>query len=495
MNEARIRLDRRDPARRLLGRFAVSSLLPLVLLGVVLGHTLNDRIRTRALESAKGSAQVAARLGILPMLSPSDIENGLSPRRILELDDALHTSLIGQEVATIRIWAPEGRVVYSDDHSLIGRTFGENHELEEALEGEIEAEMFDPSKADADPTLGLHERYGGLLEVYVPLVFGEAEEPAGAFELYLPYGPIASAIATDSRRLYVIVGLGLLLLWLLLLPIAHRTGRVLRDQALRLEELLSRERETVRRLQELDRMKSDFVSTASHELRSPLTSIIGFAKTLRQPQHGGDHEIREEFLGRMERQGERLLRLVDQLLQTALLQGPRGAPERAPFDFAAVARETAASVDDGRREFRFDLPVDLPQLVSDRTMVGHILAGLIGNAVKYSPAGGTCTVGARADTGAFRFWVQDEGVGMTPEELEHVFEPFWQADSSATRETGGVGLGLHLVKQVAAALDGTVLIESKVGEGTRCTVTLPNVTAGGADPAASQPRALADVTG
>ena len=140
------------------------------------------------------------------------------------------------------------------------------------------------------------------------------------------------------------------------------------------------------------------------------------------------------------------------------------------------------AIDAQEIELLYDLPGSLPPLTSDRTMVGYLLANLIGNAVKYSPSGTTCTVGAYTSGRAFRFWVEDQGIGISPEQLKHVFEPFWQADGSATRKVGGVGLGLYLVKQLTMALKGDVGIESKVGSGTRVTVTLPNVPASTGSP-------------
>jgi anti-sigma regulatory factor (Ser/Thr protein kinase) len=122
-----------------------------------------------------------------------------------------------------------------------------------------------------------------------------------------------------------------------------------------------------------------------------------------------------------------------------------------------------------------DIPADLRPPHSDRTMIENILANLLSNARKFSPRDGRITVGARNSMGNFCFWVQDEGPGIQPAELEHLFDPFWQADTSLTRTAGGVGLGLYLVKRLTVALKGEVRVDSKVGEGARFTVVIPSV--------------------
>jgi signal transduction histidine kinase len=475
---SRHRLLRKAPAAStsLVGKFAILSLIPTALLGLILAENLSTQIRTRALENATQAAQLVARSGIQPLLSPEDLKAGLPPERLQVVDSALRSTLLGHEVAAVRIWGRDARVIYSEDHSLIGRTFPGNEELEEALEGKVESELFDGARAEQriDPTFKVFQRYGDLLEVYVPLVFSGDEEPAGAFEIYLPYRPIAEIVSRDTRKLYLLLVIGLAFLYVVLLPIAYRTGRVLRDQTVKLKRLLSREQETVRRLQELDRMKSEFISTASHEMRTPLTTIIGVAKSLRQPQFAEDVALREEFLGRLEGQGDRLLQLVDQLLQTARLEGRRAEPQIESFDFPTLAQEAAGRIDPSQMTVELDLPGDLPPMVSDRGMVGQILANLLSNAEKYSSRGAACRIFAQAWPEGIRFHVEDHGVGMAPHQLERIFEPFWQADSSTTREQGGVGLGLYLVKLLVSALGGEISVESRPYQGSRFTVSLPN---------------------
>jgi len=463
-------------AARLVGKFAILSLIPTAVLGLILARDLSSQIRARALENATQSAQLVARSGIQPLLAPADLRTGLSRNRLQSVDAAVRANLLGRDVAAVRIWGLDSKVIYSEDRTLIGRTFPGNEELDEALEGKVESELFDGARAEQriDPTFKVFERYGDLLEVYVPLVFSGEERPAGAFEIYLPYRPIAEIISRDTRKLYLLIVIGLAFLYVLLLPIAYRTGRVLRDQTVKLKRLLSREQETVRRLQELDRMKSEFVSTASHEMRTPLTTIIGVAKSLRQPQFAEDTALREEFLGRLEGQGDRLLQLVDQLLQTARLEGRRAEPQIESFDFPTLAQEAAGRIDPSQMNVELDLPRDLPPMVSDRGMVGQILANLLSNAEKYSSRGSVCRISAQPWGEGIRFHVEDHGVGMAPHQLEQIFEPFWQADSSTTRERGGVGLGLYLIKLLVSALGGEISVESQPGQGSRFTVSLPN---------------------
>ena len=460
----------------LVGKFAILSLIPTALLGLILARDLSSQIRARALENATQSAQLVARSGIQPLLAPADLRTGLSPTRLQAVDSAVRANLLGRDVAAVRVWGRDARVIYSEDRSLVGRTFPGNEELDEALEGKVESELFDGARAEQriDPTFKVFQRYGDLLEVYVPLVFSGENEPAGAFEIYLPYRPIAQIISRDTQKLYLLLVVGLAFLYVVLLPIAYRTGRVLRDQTVKLKRLLSREQETVRRLQDLDRMKSEFISTASHEMRTPLTTIIGVAKSLRQPQFAEDAALREEFLGRLEGQGDRLLQLVDQLLQTARLEGRRAEPQIESFDFPTLAQEAAARIDPSQMNVELDLPGNLPPMVSDRGMVGQILANLLSNAEKYSPRGTTCRISAQPWSDGIRFHVDDQGVGMAPHQLERIFEPFWQADSSTTRERGGVGLGLYLVKLLVSALGGEISVESQPDQGSRFTVTLPN---------------------
>jgi hypothetical protein len=204
------------PGLSLVGKFAVMSLIPIALLGVILAQTLKSRIQERILDNHKPTAELIARLGIQPLLRASDLGRGLDPNRFRILDNTLRAGLIGEEVARIKIWNRDAQVIYSDDTSIVGRTFRPSSGLNDALHGEVSGHVeSELSEAEEAGERGL----GQLLEVYVPLQFGDYQRPAGAFEIYLPYGPIAATIQSETTRMYVLLLFGLALLYAVLFRI------------------------------------------------------------------------------------------------------------------------------------------------------------------------------------------------------------------------------------------------------------------------------------
>ncbi|MDX6668735.1 MAG: hypothetical protein QOK04_2115 [Solirubrobacteraceae bacterium] len=211
----------------LIGKFSLMSLIPIVLLGVVLGQSIQSRLRARAVDDARRSAELIARIAIQPRLTPTDLRGVLAPDRILDLDAVLHQPSVRKDLVRVKIWSADTRVVYSDDHAIIGRRFAAGNELGEALRGKVASEVSDVKKAEN----AAERSYGRLLEVYVPLRFGTSKQPAGAFEMYLPYQPIAASIADDTRNAYLLLLAGLSLLYAVLFRIVARASRTLRRQA------------------------------------------------------------------------------------------------------------------------------------------------------------------------------------------------------------------------------------------------------------------------
>jgi diguanylate cyclase (GGDEF)-like protein len=215
----------------LVGKFALLSAAAVLLLGIGLARMESGLIRNRALQTARDSAQLVAQVALQSSLQPSDLKNGLTVPEIAELDDSLAEGSTGNTIARVKIWSGDGTIVYSDDPSLIGKKFPMEPDLRDALHGETSSDISDLNEAENVA----EKKFGQLLEVYIPLRFNQ-EKPAGAFELYLPYGPIARGIASDTRRLWAVTLGGLILLYLLLFRIVYGASKRIDAQKRSLKE-------------------------------------------------------------------------------------------------------------------------------------------------------------------------------------------------------------------------------------------------------------------
>lgn len=226
-----LRMCRRLSARlTLTQRVATLSLLPMVVLGFALTSVIEHQVESHSIADAAQSARLIASIGIQPRLTPRELRDGLTPAQVKDLDRQLRARSTTENLARIKIWNAAHTVVYSDDHSLIKRSFPPDADLSEALEGNgSSGEVITPRRhSETAGEVGL----GELVEVYVPLRFTAGDEPAGAFEIYLSYRPIAAALAHDKRVIAIVVAIGLALLWAVLFRIVAQASRRLRRQAL-----------------------------------------------------------------------------------------------------------------------------------------------------------------------------------------------------------------------------------------------------------------------
>ncbi|SDM21195.1 PAS domain S-box-containing protein [Geoalkalibacter ferrihydriticus] len=232
--------------------------------------------------------------------------------------------------------------------------------------------------------------------------------------------------------------------------------------------------EDVTREHELDRMKNAFLATAAHELRTPLTSVLGYVELLQESEHL-TAEQKSEFLGYIAEKGEWLSHLVDNLLDLGRMES--GQPlnlERTSWNLRELLEY---SVDPFRKaganhRFIVEAPPHSIVVSADRSRVLQVLENLLTNAIKYSPRGGAIRVRAVAGEGEVLISVTDEGIGMTQEQVEKVFDRFYRADTSTTA-VGGIGLGMSIAKGIVEAHGGTIRVESAPGRGTTVSFTLP----------------------
>jgi signal transduction histidine kinase len=248
----------------------------------------------------------------------------------------------------------------------------------------------------------------------------------------------------------------------------------------------------VERIQESDRLKTGFLATMSHELRTPLTSVIGYSEMLLEGLAGRLSREQRDYVQIIMEKGDQLLQLITGLLDASRMEAGTLRLRREPVDLGETLAGIVAVITPVVRRKRLELRVDVhpqtPRVDGDREKLRQVLTHLLGNAVKFTPDGGQIAVTissgtldrfavaeAAAGRPAVRLRVADSGIGIAAEKQQRIFEPFFQVDSSSTREYGGTGLGLALVKSYVEALGGHVWVESELGRGSAFTVTLPSV--------------------
>ncbi|MEK9952168.1 MAG: ATP-binding protein [Curvibacter sp.] len=227
---------------------------------------------------------------------------------------------------------------------------------------------------------------------------------------------------------------------------------------------------------EVDRMKSEFLSTAAHELRTPLASIFGFTELLmmrKLPQ-----EQQRELLGTIHRQAELLIKLINELLDLSRIESRQGKDFHRQFcRVGTIVEQTIKGllVRNDKRQVQLYLPHASEAIMIDSAKTMQALLNVLSNAFKYSPDGGDIELETRVTEEDGRRYVgisvRDHGIGISPNDLTRVFDRFWRADPSGA--IPGTGLGLSLVKEIVELQDGKVQIESAVGEGTTVTLWFP----------------------
>jgi PAS domain S-box-containing protein len=240
-------------------------------------------------------------------------------------------------------------------------------------------------------------------------------------------------------------------------------------------------------LRESARRKDEFLAMLAHELRNPLAPIRNAAQVLKLL---GPPEVDQRWaLGVIERQTQHLMRLVDDLLDVSRITQGKIALRREPVDLALVVQhaveECRAAIDERRQRLQVAIPTGAVRVEGDLTRLVQVVGNLLHNAAKYTPEGGNIWLEVSAEHGRATVRVRDDGVGVAPELLPHVFDLFTQADRSLDRSQGGLGIGLTLVRRLVELHGGTVEAKSEgAGRGSEFSVTLPLLEA---EPASDPP--------
>ncbi len=255
------------------------------------------------------------------------------------------------------------------------------------------------------------------------------------------------------------------------LGVALENARLYQEVSRQAKELAR----VVDQLQELDRLKNEFIQTVSHELRTPLALIMGYAELLQSGDLGGVQPEQQQPVSVIVRRSRTLATLVQDI--SLVLELESGPPNPLPVRLDQVLRAAIADLkgEFERAELRLqaDVPADLAPVPGFPDYVRRVVDGLLSNALKFTPAGGSVAV--RLGQQGEQVWlsVRDTGIGIPPDQHDEIFDRFYQVDGSVKRRYGGVGLGLALVKQIVELYGGSVGVESQPGQGSTFTVRLP----------------------
>jgi two-component system sensor histidine kinase VicK len=244
---------------------------------------------------------------------------------------------------------------------------------------------------------------------------------------------------------------------------------------------LTREREAdgwivtfspVRKVQEIEQLKNELVSTVSHELKTPLAAIKAYTATLRQNPALYDSQ-REEFLAIIEQQADRLSRLIDDMLLVTRVGAEQMLRRRVLVPLDTILDRVLGEITFDSQKHRIARQTAGITISGDPERLQDIFRNVIENAIKYSPAGGTVAISAVADAEKAAIEVRDEGIGIADEHLPYIFDRFYRIDSDLTSSVGGSGLGLFIVNALVRAHGGTINVRSELQRGTNFTLVFP----------------------
>ncbi|NPV42621.1 MAG: HAMP domain-containing protein [Firmicutes bacterium] len=228
--------------------------------------------------------------------------------------------------------------------------------------------------------------------------------------------------------------------------------------------------------EKLERMRKEFVANVSHEIKTPITTIKSYAETLMEGALS-DREISQRFLSVIIKEADRMSRLVSDLLQLSRLDYQKTRWVKEPISLVKIVEDVitklVVTIKQKNMEVYQTFEDGFPMILGDRDRIEQVILNVIGNAVKYTPEGGRIEIKGSSENRRVVLNISDNGIGIPEEDLPRVFERFYRVDKARTRDLGGTGLGLSIAKQIIEAHDGTIVIDSRYGEGTTVTITLP----------------------
>ncbi len=456
----------------LLTRFALLSLIVLALIAAGLVIALQHETEQNALRQQADEIAVVVQGVLGRHITATALRDARRPTHHVWWA-ALATQLLLADPHLVRIkaWDTAGRVVYSNDPQQIGQAFAIDGNLRAALAGQRTMDVSPLAQAE---NVGERAGHRALLETYIPIRAGS--RVIGAYEAYSDLSVLNLQLDAEWRTIWGSVVAGFVLLYAALFAIVRGASRRLARQVREIAVLgvQAREAETLR---QIDRLKDEFMSTVSHELRRPLASIKGYTASLLLPGAHWEQAEQREFLQVIDEEADHLAGLIDNLLDLARLGAGSLRLSCEPVHLPALTDQvvrrirTQAHLPAHPYDLRF--PVGFPYVAGDSARITQVLLNLLENAAKYAPAGTPIEIAGALTGEMVAVTVSDWGPGLTAAQAARVFEKFYRVDSGLTRSTEGTGLGLAICRGVVEAHGGHMSVQSVPGQGCAFTFTLP----------------------
>lgn len=455
--------------------FSLASLVALALATVIVGLLSYFRAREALLRSSEEyAASIAQNLSFQlatdPLFELQTNESGISlasPRTSQSLNEMLPGRLFGLKLDKVTVFDLQGRVVFSTAPNDIGKLEEVNEGIALARGGQIFSEYGNIPQDQRPQNLP-----GAFIETYAPL-YARMDSIApqnivGVVEIYRDVTTLDNELTSSAFFAAGAVGGAMLVLYLALLLIIRRADRILQAQRRALEQQNAQ-------MQELQQYRDDLTNMVVHDLRNPMTSIIGNLSMLHEDSPAFDAEQRAMIESSMS-SSEEVMTMLNDLLSVNKMEQGQTVLKREAFGAADWLRARAARFEGAgqRQGVRLQVetaPLNL-QINADRQMLSRVVDNLISNALHHTERGGEIRVSAtRRENGETVIAVQDDGEGIATQDLPNVFEKFYRADTNK-RHVTGAGLGLAFCRLAVEAHNGRIWVDSEQGKGSTFSFTL-----------------------
>lgn len=467
-------------------QFILLGTAVFILLGIFLSTLIAPALNTFILDQRELNSVVFANRVAAEILKPEDFTQPVSDKEGTTRFERFTLNLQVPGMFRIKVYRPDGTIVYSDEKRLIGVKFPLNEELKRALELKTTAEI---TEFKADKSRHEYElSFIRGLEVYTPITFGNSVEVVGIVETYSRVGFIEQQIDELKTLFTQRVVFSLLVMFSVLSLIVWRASRTVNKQRqellkyasglaamvdTRTRELKDTTQREVEKAKELLKLKDQFVFVAAHELRTPLNAIKWGLSVLES--NNPEMVVKDKDLFTILRKSnERLLFLVKDILDVARIEGGTLKLKIESISAAEAISDALIEVESEVDQLQIiidnKVPGNIPSVRGDVLRLKEIFVNLLTNAAKYSKVGGIVVVSAEVKDENIVFHVIDTGIGISTDQKKHIFEKFWR--SPEAQYTEGTGLGLFIVKQLVQFMSGEIWFESEKGKGTTFSFSL-----------------------